>query len=51
MDWSYSNLETLFDLGRKAGKLFLDGDGSPEHPAHNVPEYKDVFNADSPRYD
>jgi predicted acylesterase/phospholipase RssA len=53
MDWSYSNLDKLFEVGREAGKLFLDGDGTPKHPAYknHLPSYKDVFGSEPPKCD
>src|SRR5262245_1884882 len=51
MDWSYSNLDKLFEVGRDAGRLFLDGDGTPENPAYKnrLPNYKEVFGSDPPK--
>ena len=45
MDWSYSNLEKLFEVGKEAGRLFLFGDGTVEHPPYKdqLPDYKDVL--------
>jgi hypothetical protein len=50
MDWSYSNLEKLFEAGEAAGKLFLHGDGTKDHPPHKdrLPDYKAVFGNDPP---
>jgi hypothetical protein len=38
MDWSYSNLERLFEAGQEAGADFLKN--------HDAPNYKDVFGRD-----
>lgn len=47
MDWSYTNLEKLFETGREAGHLFLFGDGKEMKPhVDDLLPYKDVFGHD-----
>ncbi len=43
MDWSRSNLETLFDVGYKAGLEFYEnlGGDSPKNPLPAIKEYRD----------
>ena len=45
MDWSYSNLEKLFEVGRAAGEDFLR-----QHKGKML-DYKDVFGSDLPKCD
>lgn len=50
MDWSYTNLEKLFETGREAGKLFLFGDGKDKKPhVDELLTYKEVFGQDLPQ--
>lgn len=43
MDWSYSNLEKLFEAGEEAGALFF------KTHKDRLPNYKDVFGDDPPK--
>jgi hypothetical protein len=50
MDWSYSNLDKLFEAGEEAGRVFLNGDKNKGLPAHKdrLPDYATVFGEDPP---
>jgi hypothetical protein len=41
MDWSYSNLRKLFEVGQEAGREFLG--------KYKLPDYKKVFNEEVPK--
>jgi hypothetical protein len=49
MDWSHTNLEKLFETGREAGLVFLNGDGKTKPPhVNDLLTYKEVFGSDPP---
>jgi hypothetical protein len=51
MDWSYSNLEKLFEAGQQAGKIFLYGDKatSKSPHIHLLLDYDKVFGCAPPK--
>ena len=49
MDWSYSNLEKLFEVGREAGQIVLFGDGKTRAPCRRLLDYEEVFGSDLPK--
>jgi hypothetical protein len=52
MDWSYSNLDKLFQVGRTAGEVFLLGDGGDKCPhIDRLLNYEDVFGHQLPQCD
>ena len=53
MDWSFSNLDKLFEVGKEAGNLFLFGDGTGAHLPYKdqLPDYQAVFGCPLPQCD
>ncbi|HSD54402.1 MAG TPA: patatin-like phospholipase family protein [Burkholderiales bacterium] len=50
MDWSYSNLDKLFETGQQAGRVFLYGDGKTKPPHINrLLDYGTVFGCPPPK--